>query len=151
MAESAEFTFDSKEWIKFLSELDKKWKDIETRKTFGGVVSSTVYKDIIEHFEEEKGPEGKWDEWSNAYATHLKKIGRSGNKILQFSGRLRQSFTPQSWRSTEDGILFFNKVPYAKHHDEGESSYKGNPRKFMWLSNKGMNSIVEQTLKWLLE
>ena len=145
----AEFILESKEWDDLLKKLKRKYKDIEDRKEFGGIVSSVVYKDIMEHFDKEKGPDGKWQKWSDVYEKHLKKIGRSGNKILSFSGKLRQAFLPTNYKSMPEGVLFFNRVKYAKRHDEGLA--KMPKRKFMYLSPAGIKSLVEQTLKWLSE
>jgi len=155
MGNSAEFVFESEEWQKILKKIGKKWDDIKSRREFGGIISTSVYKDIMSHFDDERGPEGKWVKWSNVYADHLKKIGRSGNKKLQFSGKLRQAFQPSSWRPESDGVLFFNKAltkngyDYARGHDEGDG--KLPQRSFMWLSSKGLSSIIEQTQKWLSE
>ncbi len=157
MADQASFEFEDKQWQSLLKRLNVKWKDIENRKEFGGIVSAIVYEDVIDHFDKEKGPNSKWSSWSDSYDKHLKSIGRGGNKILQFNGRLRQTFTPNSWKSKNDGILFFNNAktkagfPYAEHHDEGNSTGKGQSRSFMWFSSKGMTKLVNQTLKWLAE
>lgn len=155
MADVAEISFDDKQWQELIKKVKSRWNDIQKRKEFGGIISASVYQDVIKHFEEEKGPDGKWDEWSDAYEAHLQRIGRAGNKKLQFSGKLRQSFTPTNWRGTQEGILFYNAAktkggfPYAKHHDTGASSSQGNPRSFMWLSNKAMSSIVSKVANWL--
>jgi phage gpG-like protein len=155
MAISADFEFDDKQWQDILRKLNKKYEDIKNRKEFGGLISSTVYQDIMDHFEKEQGPDGKWKQWSDSYESHLRKIGRSGNKKLQFSGKLRQTFTPAKWRGVPDGILFFNNArtkngfPYASAHDDGGG--KLPQRKFMWLSKDGLQKLVEVTLKWLAE
>lgn len=155
MADQAEFEFDDKQWQAILKKLNTKWKDIQNRKEFGGITSAIVFEDIMDHFSKEQGPDGKWDSWSESYDKHLKKIGRGGNKILQFSGKLRQTFTPTSWRSNQEGILFFNNAKtrtgfaYAEAHDEGGP--KLPKRSFMWFSKNGMTKLVEQTLKWLSE
>lgn len=157
-AESSSISFDSKEWDKILKKLRKKWNDIENRKEFGGIISSFVFADIMSHFEKEKGPDGPWVEWSKSYKDHLNKIGRSGNKKLQFDGKLRQSFTPTNYRASSDGVLFFNNAktktgfPYAYAHDNDEEPRKKLPRRaFMWLSSQAINGIINATQKWLSE
>lgn len=156
MADAAEINFDSASWDASLKKIRNKWKDIESRKTFGGIIAVSVYQDIIKHFDMEEGPKGAWQAWSHAYEKHLKTIGRSGNKILQFSGRLRQSISPTAHRATSEGILFYDNAktksgfPYAQAHDEGGST-KGRPpqRKFMWLSSRGMSNVVKSVESWL--
>lgn len=86
---------------------------------------------------------------------------RKPGLILQDSGNLRQRIVPQGgdipFRLNNEGVLFYNNAQtkdgfaYAKHHDEGKSSWKGNPRPFMWLSPKGINGIIEATVQWLKE
>lgn len=156
MAEDrAELTFDSKEWEDALKKISTKWSEIQKRKEFGGIIYSVVYEDIMDHFEKETGPNGSWASWSDSYEKHLVKIGRRGNKKLQFSGRLRQTITPTSWRPRTEGILFYNNAktkggyPYARGHDEGDE--KLPQRNFMWLSRSGVSKLVEITLKWLSE
>jgi phage gpG-like protein len=155
LSDAAEIKFDAVEWEKTVSEIRGRWEDIKTRTEFGGIVSSIVYADIMEHFAKERGPEGKWTKWSDTYADHMKRIGRAGNKLLQFNGNLRQKFLPQNWKGTSDGILFFNNAqtksgfPYAFAHDEGGP--KLPQRKFMWISPRAMSKILTQTIQWLAE
>ena len=160
--EIAEFTFDSEEWKKFLTKLQKKWGDVvvgtsSVRRQFSGLISIFVYQDVMDHFKKEQGPKGAWDDWSDTYKKHLMKIGRPNNNKLQFDGRMRNAFIPSSLRNTNEGVLFYNNAKtakgfaYAAHHDAGRSSYKGNPRPFMWLSDSGMNKIVSKSLEWLAE
>lgn len=159
MADAAEIKFDPQDWERILKRIRSKWKDIEARKTFGQVISTKVYEDIIRHFEQEKGPGGKWTKWSKSYKQFLDEQGRGGNKILQYSGRLKQSFTPQSWRSARDGIMFYNNAkvqgsgfPYAYAHDNDDEPRTRLPqRKFMWLSDEGMLKIIEVTEGWLAD
>lgn len=154
MGFEGDFNFNDKAWQKIIGGLQKKWKQIEARKEFGNIISAIVFKDVIGHFEEEKGPGGSWKPWSKMYADHMRAIGKSGNKILQDSGRLRQSFLPANFKAQSDGILFYNKAkvngfPYAAAHDQGGK--KLPQRKFMWLSDKGMNSVVKVVESWLME
>jgi hypothetical protein len=103
----------------------------------------------MDHFKKEEGPDGKWKPWSDAYKQAMEKAGYGGNKILQFSGRLRQNFKPSSYRKDAKGILWFNDAqtkgafPYAAFHDE--------TREFMWASPKAIDQICEQTLAFMME
>lgn len=154
----AEVYFESKQWEKVINSIEKKWDDIKYRREFGGIISATVFQDVVDHFEDEKGPDGPWSAWSKSYEKHLQKIGRAGNKKLQFSGKLRQRFTPNKWRPAPDGILFYNNAKtksgfeYAEAHNNGGST-SGRPpkREFMWISAIGIKKMVDRINEWLTE
>lgn len=170
----AVFEFDFKKLDRYL---DKAEKDIKKRAKLGKILSLPVYGDIIDHFSKEVGPNGKWPAWSKSYLDAIQgkvafryingqvvplnpskykiKPPRKNGKKLQATGRLRQSITPKSWRNVSDGYLFYNNAqvrsgfPYAKAHDEGGP--KLPQRKFMWLSNKGMDNVRTVALGWMKE
>lgn len=140
---------------KFLGQLDKNLKDVKNgKKEYAGLMSAIVFQDVLSHFEKEQGSGGAWKPWSESYADAMAKSGHGGNKKLQFSGRLRQNFKPTSFRSVKDGVLWFNDAltkegfPYAFAHDEGDGQPK---RDFMWLSDKAMEKMSEQTLAFILD
>jgi len=117
-------------------------------------LSAIVYRDVIGHFEQEKGPGNRtWKKWSNSYTAYLRKINRVGNQKLQFTGHLRQSFKPTSFRRMKDGIVWFNNAktgkgfPYAAAHDEGGT--KLPQRRFMYLTKDALDDISKETLKYL--
>lgn len=160
MAGQTSAIFDDHEVREFLDTLKWKGLDIERgSRQLGGIIASTVFKDILAHFDQEQGPDGQWKGWSSIYAEHMATIGKAGNKILQDSGRLRNSFRPGNMRfegnALGGGIVFFNPAqtsegfPYAAAHDEGGE--KLPQREFMWLSEIAMEEIGEQTLAWLLD
>ncbi len=151
-----EAIFDDKEVVSFLKSMTKKLQDVKGgEKRFVGLLSAIVFSDVIDHFDKQQGEDGPWKEWSPPYEDYLKSIGRSGNKILQFSGRLRQNFKPGSVRKENAGFLWFNDAqtkngfPYAAAHDEGGGRLP--KRNFMWLSDKGAENISDQTLAFILE
>ena len=150
MPTQAEFKFESKQWESFLNKLQTKLKDVKNNKTFGALIAIAAYKDIIKHFDDQAGPEGKWQPRSPFYKKYAESKGH--NKILQFSGKLRQSLVPASsprFRQNSSGIIIFTNVEYAAKHDQG---LDGMPqRRFMWISKNGMDNLVKQTLKWLSE
>jgi phage gpG-like protein len=122
---------------------------------YANLLSTVVFRDIVDHFQQEEGPDGPWAAWAFAYFMHLRRIGKGGNKILQDSGRLRMAFTPASWRSVTGGILWYNPAktksgfPYAKAHDDGGSVLP--QRQFMWLSDSARENLAEMTLQFILE
>lgn len=148
--------FNDKEVKEFLKQLIENTKKV---KSFGaeytGLLSAIVYADVMKHFDEEKGSAGPWKQWSKSYKETLKKQGKSGNKILQDTGRLRNNFLPSKHRKTSSGLLWFNNAktkdgkPYAAEHDEGFGRIP--QRDFMWLSDDALEKITERTLQFLIE
>jgi phage gpG-like protein len=121
---------------------------------YANLLSTVVFRDVIDHFQAEEGSDGPWTAWSDVYARHMQSIGKAGNKILQNSGRLKQAFTPASWRSVTGGILWYNPAktksgfPYAKAHDEGGPVLP--KRDFMWLSDDARERLAGLTLQFIL-
>lgn len=156
MADVMYTEFDSKEVREFLNQIDSNLKKIEGgKKEYTGLLSAIVYADVIKHFEEEQGSEGPWKQWSKVYKDEMEKIGKGGNKILQDTGRMRNTFKPSKVRKTNVGFLWFNNAqtksgfPYAAAHDTGGK--KLPKRDFMWLSDSAMDKVESQTLQFLLE
>lgn len=99
------------------------------------LVSIFGLKDIQEHFRSEEGPDGKWPPLNKKYDQWRRKKGKT--KMLQFTGRLRQSFV-MSVSGPPLISTIVNPVEYADKHDSGD----GVPRRqFMWLSRKSMDFI----------
>lgn len=146
--------FDTSKVQAFLRRLQENKKDVlKADDSFVSTISMFVFQDVISHFEKERGSEGKWKAWSKVYRAHMESIGKGGNKILQDTGRLRQSFTPGQWRSRPGGIEWYNPAktksgfPYAAAHDRGGP--KLPKRDFMWLSDKAMDKIAKATAAFL--
>jgi len=78
-------------------------------------------KDVIDHFEKEKGPRSRWASTAR------------GGKKLQDKGRLRLSIRP---RSTKDQAIVGTNMVYAATHNYGDSSRNIKKRKFLWLSRE---------------
>src|ERR1041385_123236 len=133
-----EIAIENEEAQEFIAKLVTQAKKVSGKASeFAAVLSPIVFKDVMQHFEQQRGSTGPWKAWSKAYAEHMQKIGKGGNLILQNTGRLRQSFTPRNYRVVSDGLLWFNPAktesgfPYAFAHDEGGP--KLPKRDFMWL------------------
>ena len=155
MAEVAIFS-DVDDAVKFTKDLQKKIDSTKDgSQKFAGILSATIFRDIMDHFSTETGEDGPWTAWSQMYYEHMEKQGIQGNKILQDTGRLRQAFLPGSYRVVSDGYLWFNPAktkdgfPYAKAHDEGGDRLP--QRSFMWLSKDAMEKISSLTLAFILD
>lgn len=148
--------FDHRKIDAFLGRIGKNVNEVVDKdRAYIETIAAFVFQDIIKHFQEERGPSGKWVDWSAMYESHMIRLGKGGNKILQDSGRLRSSFQPTNWMTQKDGILWFNPAktasgfPYAKAHDEGGP--KLPERKFMWLSDNAMRRVSTTTAKFFLQ
>lgn len=145
-----EIAIHDKEARKFFDKTIEKTKKIHgSDRAFVSLLSALIYKDVINHFEEEMGPKGKWQSWSSIYKDHMNRIGKGGNKILQDSGRLRQAFIPTNYRKVGEGILWYNPIEYAAAHDEGTKTLP--QREFMWASDDVIEKIEDVTLKFVLD
>ena len=180
MGEVAVAEFDDKQVQEFLAEMAKKLRYVKDgSKEYAGLLSATVFQDIMEHFSREEGSTGPWQNWSKSYMDaiaglyYYRRIGgktvkistegmknppkppRKPGKKLQATGRLRNSFKPRNYRSTSAGILWYNNAvtkdgfPYAFAHNEGGD--KLPKRDFMWLSDPAMEKISLETLFFMLE
>lgn len=145
---SSTVVIDDKEVRRLINSLIKNVGEIsEKGKKYVGLLSSIVLRDVIQHFEKEEGPSGRWKAWSPSYQKYMMAIGKSGNLILQDTGRLRQGWQPGRYRVAKDGVLWFNPVEYAAKHNEGISPYP--QRKFAWLSARAVKDIEAQTVKFI--
>jgi hypothetical protein len=152
---SAQFVFDDKDMRDFFGKINSRLEKVKDGKSeYVGLLSAIVFKDVMDHYEKEQGSKGSWKPWSKSYKDHMQKIGRAGNQILQFDGKLRQNFLPTNWKSVSDGIYWFNNAktksgyPYAAAHDDGSGRLP--QRDFMWLSDKAIDSMSEQTLMFMM-
>ena len=142
---------------KFFDKLQGNEKDIRTKDlAYWGGITSIAFKDVIDHFRKEAGPTKKWQKWSKLYTDRKIKRDRGGDKILQDSGRLRQSVNiARSSVRRRKGQLLFNQAktktgfPYAQAHNEG--SGKLPQREYMWLSLKALNKISKITSAYLVK
>ena len=158
MAERAFAEIKNDTITRFLSKLKKKFKGASTSTPkYAKTIAPIVFKDIITHFSDQKGPKGKWKKWSDVYSDHMSKIGKGGNKILQDTGRLRQSFVPKNVRKVKSGLVWFNPAqttdgfPYAFAHDNDGARKTLPRRQFMWLSKKALKEIGKITVKGFLK
>lgn len=153
---AVEVTFQDKAARDFLKRTLKRYRDVATAdRNYATALSAVVFRDIMQHFSDERGPDGAWHPWSQAYQAHMEKRGKAGNKILQDTGRLRQSFTPQNWRQVSEGILWFNAArtstgfPYAAAHDRGGPVLPKRP--FMWLGRDAKETMGRVTLDFITQ
>lgn len=178
---SAEIEFEDKELQEFFRMMNKNLKSIKNGESkYAGILSSTIYRDVIDHFQKEEGSEGPWPEWSLSYAMAVAKQGafrringrtvffnaeqvaemglkppRKPGGILKDTGRLRQSFSPTNWRSVAAGILWYNNAQTKSGFPYAFAHNEGGDvlpkRDFMWASDQAMNQVAMKTLQFLID
>lgn len=178
---SAEIVFENKEIKDFILSLSRRLKTIKDGgKKYIGLLSAIVYKDVMNHFDEEKGSAGPWPEWSLSYAMTVNGRGafrrfkgrtvfldpyqmelynikppRKPGKKLQDKGRLRNSFTPTKVKVTPNAITWFNKAVTKGGYPYAWAHNEGDgnipKRDFMWASDTAQESIAEKTLQFMID
>lgn len=148
-----EVILNDKEWRDFLKSALAKSQD------FGKYLMAAAnifgFKDVIDHFDREQGPEGPWPARSEATNRAYDIMGgsySSSNKLLQLTGRLRGSFLPGSSYIKQMNRLSVKlysdpTVEYARVHDEGSNNIP--QREFMWLSDNAKEMILTMLLDQL--
>ena len=155
--EEIETVFEDKEVVDFFKSMKTRLAWIKNgERKFVGLLSAIVFKDVQAHFKNQEDPEGPWADWSPSYEAHLKSIGRfKRQRMLQFSGRLRQNFKPTDVRNTGQDLTWFNDAqtqsgfPYAYAHNKGGPQLP--QREFMWLSDAAAEDMSKQTLQFMLD
>ena len=139
MVATGEVIFKDKEVKAFLNEITKRVNKVEQpAKAVWGLLTARSYADVMDHFAKERGPKKKW-----------KPIRRVG-QILQDTGVLRQGVTIASSPGLiKRGVLLIDKVPYAQTHDEGSKKKKRPMRRFFWISDKALDNMSKDVLKFL--
>ncbi len=136
---------------KLRRELNKKLSKLKSLpKDMTPLMAPTIFGDVMDHFSQEKGPQGSWKPWSQSYKEYMQRIGKSGNKILQDKGNLRQSLIPSKGKhkSTKDAGIFYTKVKYAAIHNFGKPG-RMPQRRFMWISKQATDKLISIMLKHL--
>lgn len=132
---------------------------IKNPRTGMELVAAKGFKDVMDHFKKEEGPNRAWPKWSRRnksgsrtfFSTRpaprdtKKKKKRSG-ALLQDTGKLRNS-TRHRVLKTEAHI--YNNVSYATYHHNGTS--KMPKRRFLWISRKARVSIAKTFARFILK
>lgn len=139
-------TLNAGEWVGFLSAMNSKIKNPSELLKTAFMVSG--FKDIIQHFDDEKGPMGKWKarspETQMQYAMRGRKDSRynPSNKILQLTGNLRKSILPSNVKKlSRNAVEIYANSEYGHRHDSGTD---GMPqREFMWFSDSAKDKMSQ--------
>ena len=91
------------------------------------------YKDIIQHFQEEAGPQAKW-----------KSLKFRKGKILQDTGRLRMSI---SFRTVGNTGNIGTNIIYGATHQFGRDKIPARP--YLWFSERTKQNIKKELMSHL--
>ena len=149
MARLASTKLDDREWRRLI-------KQIKARGTKGWKLLKAVYsiigfKDVIQHFKDEKNPKGKqWKRWLNRktgkHDLNVRPSRRGGTKMLQDTGLLRKSIMSKWMKArSRNSIKVFSPLGYSGRHDEGIG--KMPKREFMYLSSDAQDKMVGMIAK----
>lgn len=137
---------DAARALAMLSKLGDKgrWRQI-----LKSLVAVFGFKDVIDHFQKQRGEDGAWPPLAPKYRK-WKSRKYPGRPKLVLSSRLRQNFLPANTRyEGQSAVAFFNPVEYADRHDRG---LDGSPqRQFMWLSRTAMGNLEGGLLREMLK
>jgi phage virion morphogenesis protein len=134
--------------------LDDLIKYVQRPRAFYSYASVRIFKDVKQHFKDERGPHRKWRSLSPTTIEMRKKgkgIGRP--KILRDSGNL--------WRSIshvydDKNAIVGTNVAYAeKHQLGGKTVFNGATvkipqRQFLWVSKKAYQDMLNKMFYLLL-
>jgi phage gpG-like protein len=126
------------------------------------------FKDIVDHFSKERGPDGPWkpraqftqELYAAIRAGHAKPapgVARGAysptNKLLQLTGNLRKSILPSNAKTLNSRtILVFANDPKGGQHDRGRTKWPKIPaRPFMWLSNGAKRNMLDAAARMVLD
>lgn len=147
---------DARPWLNFIDRLHILLKNPQP--ILRAAFATVGFRDIIKHFQEEKGSEGKWKKRSASTQAAYKRLGKKNrtfnpsNKLLQLTGDLRKAFLPGNIENKgRDAILFFNPTPYAAVHDKGSKKQGIPQRDFMYLSEKAQDKMLDVILDRFLK
>jgi phage gpG-like protein len=164
VGENVQISIDTTEWDEFLRGLVNGLKS--TAPYLQAAYMTLGFKNIIEHFEREEGPDGSWprraastQEMYAAIESGRRKPpkgGRAGsyspsNKILQLTGRTRGSILPGGNNVRQAGphaVMVLAGTEYSGPLDEGTGRMPARP--FMWLSPDTQDDIGGMVLDLLI-
>lgn len=152
------FKFELNEWEKWLASVTNNLK--KKLPILKEIARTIGFQDIIQHFSDEQGPEGKWTPRSSLTQLAYERLGKrnarykTSNKILQLTGKLRQSLLLKTGKVSvrgSDSILLFTNVVYAGSHNYGDPKKNTPQREFMYLGDKGHEEMANAFLKAVSE
>lgn len=163
--------FDSKQIRDFLIKMKRKIR--VPADLLRPIANIYAFKDIVDHFNKQRGDKGKWKKRSDFTQQYYQaiKIGaiapptgesraqyNPANKILQMSGVLRGGFVGGTAKKrSRDSVIIRSTVGYSGKHDKGGftdgifGKRRLPARPFMYLSNNARKLMLKAILDSLLK
>jgi phage gpG-like protein len=121
---------------------------------FWDVVAGKAYKQVIDNFRQEQGPDGKWEPLQKRRTRDTKmarkKMAKAkpirGGKILQDTGRLISSIR---YRVGKSFVELFTNLKYAAAHQYGDSPRNLPQREFLWVPKDFLKNVAESLAKYV--
>ena len=156
-----EIKLNDKPWRDKLAQVGNRPRMMRFLKVLAQLVA---FKEVIQHFKQQKGPEGSWPQRSESTERRYREIYegkrvpppgyqrgmfKPGGALLVLSGQLSRAFSLSNIRGDQDSVTIFNPTEYAAQHDEGGDPLglgrAGNvpQRKFMWISQSGVGLMAK--------
>jgi phage gpG-like protein len=131
---------------KSLSALAKNLEKLvpDAQKKFMKLAATAIFKDVVQHFEQERGPEEKWKrfKWPDGKVRNTRPTKRGGSKILQDTGRLKGSVVPFVEKESAGART---NLEYAIYHNEGTK--KIPQREFAYASDETIGKLEGYLIK----
>jgi phage gpG-like protein len=136
---SVSLTIDASDTIALLDDQERRFAEPGD---FLADIQIDLEDEMREHFFDESGPDGKWEELSEKYG-EWKDANYPGMPILQREGDLIGSIGSQSAVGTTSVAEAFADDPKAVWHDEGTPEIPARP--FGWISEEREDAILDKT------
>jgi phage gpG-like protein len=110
------------------------------------VISLAMQRDVLKHFADESGEDGRWTDLTPA--TWAWKLKHGKTMMLQNTGHLRSSNITVSGKTFASVV---NNSGYGRSQNDGNSSRNLPARPFMWLSDDTIEHIKDLMGIYLME
>lgn len=127
-------------------------KRMEKPKTGLDKIAIVGYRDVLDHFDKEEGPDRQWARWNRKRKDGTREFfsrrptKRGGKKLLQDTGRLRVS---TRFRTLFTEAHVYNRVKYAGFHEKGTKNMP--KRRFMWMSAKARKKVTKLFSRYIVK
>jgi hypothetical protein len=158
---------DTKEWDDLLEKMVSNLKRAQALLKTAALAYG--FADIIDHFSEERGPDGGWTPRSPITQFRYAMIQsgqwrppkgmrqgsfRPSNKLLQLTGAMRMEMLPKAGAAHialegGDAVRLFNNAAYSGRQNDGGGGIPARP--FMWLSEEAQDKMLDTIAKIIME